>query len=86
MTPEDNIIWQSWQDAKEHTLKESWKKENSREHWRAMLDECKAECAWMIEQNRLSFLEQTANEVMKIVGEILLGKKQSSLLVDDKQP
>lgn len=59
----DNHIWIGWQRAKDTTLRESYKKENSREHWRAMIEEAKAECAWMLEatnvhnENRFHRLE-----------------------------
>lgn len=45
----ENIVWKSWQLAKQRTWEESWAKENSRMHWRTMIDEAKAECAWMVE-------------------------------------
>ncbi len=65
----DNEIWKAWQAAKQKTIKEGWAKENSRAHWHAIIEEAKAECAWMIESFRL---EMTACEATKIVNRLEL--------------
>ncbi len=61
---EDNLMWKSWQTAKELTVRESFIKENSKAHWRAMIDEAKAECAWMLESHRLELQECTAKAII----------------------
>lgn len=60
----DNLIWKGWQDAKLETARKSWDKENSKEHWRAMMQETICECAWMIELHRIEMAEREPKSIL----------------------